>query len=79
MLAEAYAGAKKTRGLTADDLDAKTVQAFVAVVEGTIVHYGESTGFFAEKLLDRGPAYLSAAVLYENLVIESYSKPGSET
>ena len=28
-----------------------------------IVHYGKSTGFFADKMLERGPAYLSAAVL----------------
>jgi Ca-activated chloride channel family protein len=42
-------------------------------VESSIVHYGKSTGFFAEKMLARGPSYLSAAVLYENLVIESYA------
>lgn len=76
VLAEAYAGAKKTRGLTAKDLDAKATKEFIASVEQTIVHYGKSTGFFADKMLARGPAYLSAAVLYENVVIESYGKPG---
>src|SRR5215831_6200430 len=73
VLAEAYAGAGKTRGLTAADLDAQKTRAFVSEVEQAVVHYGKSTGFFAEKMVARGPSYLSAAVLYENLVIESYS------
>jgi Ca-activated chloride channel family protein len=38
------------------------------------VHYGKSTGFFADKMIERGAGYLSAAVLYENLVIESYGR-----
>jgi Ca-activated chloride channel family protein len=75
VLAEAYAGAGKTRGLTVKDLDAKSTRGFVEKVESAIVHYGQSTGFFAEKMRERGPAYLSAAILYENLVIESY-RPG---
>jgi Ca-activated chloride channel family protein len=74
VLAEAYAGAGKQRDLTAADLASPKVRDFMAAVEGSIVHYGKSTGFFADKLLDRGPAYMSAAVLYENLVIESYAK-----
>jgi Ca-activated chloride channel family protein len=74
VVAEAYAGAKKTRGLAVADLSSKPMRDFVAGVEKSIVHYGKSTGFFADKMLERGPAYLSAAVLYENLVIESYSK-----
>lgn len=72
MLAIAYAGAKTTRGLTAADLP--KIEPFVAGVEDAIVHYGKSTGFFADKMVERGPSYLSAAVLYENLVIESYAK-----
>lgn len=73
VLAEAYAGAKKTRGLTALDLDLKATRAQLSSIEGTVVHYGKSTGFFADKMLERGPSYLSAAVLYENLVVESYA------
>lgn len=74
VLAEAYAGADKTRGLTAADLDAKKTQAFMSEIEEAIVHYGKSTGLFADKMLQHGPSYLSAAVLYENLVIESYGR-----
>lgn len=74
VLAEAYAGAGKTRGLTAADLDAAPTRKFMSEIEEAIVHYGKSTGFFGDKMLERGPTYLSAAVLYENLVIESYGK-----
>jgi len=72
-LAIAYAGAKTTRGLTAEDLP--RIEPFMAGVEDAVVHYGKSTGFFCDKMLERGPTYLSAAVLYENLVIESYGRP----
>ncbi|HMG23518.1 MAG TPA: VWA domain-containing protein [Kofleriaceae bacterium] len=75
VLAIAYAGAKTTRGLTAAGLPA--VEPFMAGVEDAIVHYGTSTGFFSDKMIERGPTYLSAAVLYENLVIESYARPRS--
>jgi len=74
VLAAAYAGAGKTRGLTAADVGAAKTRDFVRAVEDAIVHYGKSTGFFAEKMVERGPSYMSAAVLYENLVIESYGK-----
>ena len=77
VLATAYAGADKTRELTIADLENPQVQKFIGSVEGTIVHYGKSTGFFADKMLEHGPGYLSAAVLYENLVIESYAKSGA--
>lgn len=74
VLAEAYAGAGKTRGLEVADLDAPATRSFVRAVEGTVVHYGKSTGFFVDKMLSRGPGSLSALVAYENLVIESYAK-----
>ncbi|WNG44895.1 VWA domain-containing protein [Archangium minus] len=74
VLAEAYAGSGKTRGLTVADVEGKKTQALLTEIEGTVVHYGKSTGFFSDKMLQRGPGYLSAAVLYENLVIESYGK-----
>jgi Ca-activated chloride channel family protein len=75
VLAEAYAGAGKTRGLEASDLRAKKTQDFTAAVEAAVVHYGKSTGFFSDKMRERGPSYLSAAVLYESNVIESYQAP----
>ena len=47
-------------------------------IEKAVVHYGSSTGFFGKTLYKNGMAYLSAAVLYENMVIESYDKAKPE-
>jgi Ca-activated chloride channel family protein len=74
VIAEAYAGAGKQRGLTLEDLQRPDVQAFMAEVESSIIHYGTSTGFFARRMFERGPSYLSAAVMYENLVSAEMSK-----
>jgi Ca-activated chloride channel homolog len=69
LVAATYAGAGKTRDL--DESDVRRAAGFVKKVQANVVHYGRSTGFFAEKMFSRGPGYLSAAVLYENLVVES--------
>jgi Ca-activated chloride channel family protein len=71
VLAEIYAATGKTRGLTLADVQRPATAAFVKAVESGVIHYGESTGFFADQLFNRGPGYLSAAVLYENLVVQS--------
>ncbi len=73
LVAATYAGAGKTRDLS--EADVQKAAAFVRRVEAGVVHYGRSTGFFAEKMFTRGPSYLSAAVLYENLVAESSTDP----
>ncbi len=74
VLAVAYAGKGDVRGLTVADLDSPAVLKAIAEVEKPIVHYGKSTGFFADKMIARGPAYLSAAVLYESSIVDSYSR-----
>jgi Ca-activated chloride channel family protein len=71
VLAEVYAGVKKTRDLTESDVTAPGTKKFLSDIEGAVVHYGRSTGFFFDALSHHGPAYLSAAVLYENLVVAS--------
>lgn len=71
VIAENYAAVSKTRGLTADDVNNATTKDFVANVESAIIHYGDSTGFFADKMFSNGPNYLSATVMYENLVVEA--------
>jgi Ca-activated chloride channel family protein len=73
VIAEAYAGAGKPRGLTAADLSDPKVVSLMTDVESSIIHYGTSTGFFADRMFQRGPSYLSAAVLYENLVVQQES------
>jgi Ca-activated chloride channel family protein len=74
VLAEVYAGAGKTSRLTLDDVNNPKVGKFLEDIEKSVVHYGSSTGFFGKKLIANGPQYLSAAVLYENMVIESYAQ-----
>ena len=73
ILAETYAGAGKTAGLSLGDVARPEVEEFVRGIESTIVHYGASTGFFGKKMFQQGPGYLSAAVLYENMIVEANS------
>jgi len=77
LIAEVYAAAGKTKGLTLADLSKPHTADFLAGIEDSVVHYGSSTGFFGRKMFAGGPQYLSAAVLYESMVVESYSQ--SET
>lgn len=79
ILATAYAGVGKQRGLTQDDLLSAELVEFMEQVESSIIHYGSSTGFFAETMFNRGPSYLSATVMYENLIIAQESKRLSGT
>src|SRR5271157_4597524 len=72
LFAEVYAATGKSAGLTVADVDKPHTAAFVEGIERSVVHYGSSTGFFGRKMFASGPQYLSAAVLYENMVIESY-------
>jgi Ca-activated chloride channel family protein len=74
LFAEAYAASGKTAGLSLTDLEKPQTKRFVAGVEQSVVHYGSSTGFFGRKMFANGPEYLSAAVLYESMVVESYSE-----
>ena len=71
VIAMNYAAAGKVRELTNDDVNNATTKEFVANVESSIIHYGESTGFFADKMFSKGPDYLSAAVMYESLVVQA--------
>ncbi len=74
LMAEVYAGAGKVRGLTLDDLAKPQVGDYLGGIEQAVVHYGSSTGFFGDKMIANGPGFLNAAVLYESVVIDSYSK-----
>lgn len=74
LIAETYAGAGKIAELTLADVQQPNTADYVHAIEQSIVHYGRSTGFFANKMMQNGPDYLSAAVMYENMVIESYQQ-----
>jgi len=73
LFAEAYAASGKTAGLKLADLEKPQTKQLIAGVEQSVVHYGSSTGFFGRKMFANGPEYLSAAVLYESMVVESYA------
>ncbi len=72
LFAEVYAATGKTAGLTLDDVNKPQTAEYLRNIEQSVVHYGRSTGFFGDKMFQNGPGYLSAAVLYENMVIDSY-------
>jgi Ca-activated chloride channel family protein len=74
IIAETYAGLGKQRGLTEADLESPELKEFMLGVESSVIHYGTSTGFFGERMFERGPSYLSAAVLYENLIVAQETK-----
>lgn len=74
IIAETYAGLNKQRGLTENDLKSPELKEFISEVESSVIHYGSSTGFFGERMFERGPSYLSAAVLYENLIVAQETK-----
>lgn len=74
LIAENYAATGKVRGLTLADVKNLKTREFVRGIEDSVVHYGSSTGFFGRKLFESGPEYLSAAVLYESMVVDSYKQ-----
>ena len=74
IIAETYAGLGKQRGLTTSDLQSSELNKFMNDVEASVIHYGTSTGFFGDRMFERGPSYLSAAVLYENLIVAQETK-----
>jgi Ca-activated chloride channel family protein len=74
VIAETYAGLDKQRGLTDANLKSPELKDFLTKVESSVIHYGSSTGFFGDRMFERGPSYLSAAVLYENLIVAQETK-----
>lgn len=69
-----YAGAGKTDGLTVADLKRPEVVSFLTDAEAAVEHYGLSNDWIDQLMHLRGPAYLSAAVQYENTIIETNEK-----
>jgi len=69
-LAAFYAGANKTRGLTVEDATAEGTLAYVAALERTVRYYGEGELAVIQQVEEKGPAYLDAFVVQEQLVIQ---------
>jgi Ca-activated chloride channel family protein len=69
-LAEFYAGAGKTRGLTIDDVMADETLEYVAELENTVRYYGEGNEIkIIERALNEGRDYLDAFVVQEQMVV----------
>ena len=68
-LAEFYAGAGKTRGLTIEDTQHQATLDYVAAIEKTVRYYGEGEWAVVQQVSEKGPAYLDAFVCQEQLVI----------
>jgi len=68
-LAEFYAGAGKTRGLTVEDVQRQSTLDYVAALEKTVRYYGEGEWAVIQRVLQEGPSYLDAFICQEQLVI----------
>ena len=68
-LAEFYAAAGKTRGLTPADVRAQATLDAVAALERTVRYYGEGEVAVIQRALEEGPGFLDAFVVQEQMVI----------
>jgi Ca-activated chloride channel family protein len=68
-LAEFYAGAGKTRGLTEADAQRQSTLDYVAAIEKTVRYYGEGEWSVIQRVISEGRTYLDAFVCQEQLVV----------
>ena len=74
IFAQAFVASNKFAGLTLADVSKPEVKQYFAKVEKAVPYYETSTGFLGRRMLQDGPGALTAAVVYENLVIEANQK-----
>jgi hypothetical protein len=58
-------------GVNRTDVNKPEVKDYLRDVEKAVPYYETSTGFLARRMIQDGPASLTAAIVYENLVIEA--------
>jgi Ca-activated chloride channel family protein len=68
--AQYYSAAGKLSGLTEAQVKSKAVRDKVAAIERSIVHYGDTTLFFADQLKKFGPTYASAVAMEETTLLD---------
>jgi Ca-activated chloride channel homolog len=69
-LAEFYAGAGKTRGLSIEDVQDQRTLDYVAALEKTVVYYGEGNEpAIIDQALREGRGFLDAFVVQEQMVV----------
>jgi Ca-activated chloride channel family protein len=69
-VAEYLVAAGKTEGLTLADIRRAPVRRFVSDIQRSVVHYGDTTLFFAEQMAKFGPTYVSAVAMEEVTVLD---------
>lgn len=69
-VAEYLVAAGKREGLTLEDIATPKVRAFVRDIQSSVVHYGDTTLFFAEQMAERGPTYVSAVAMEEATLLD---------
>ena len=69
-LAEFYAGAGLTRGLTAEAATAQATLDYVKAVESTVRFYGEGEDVIVQRLAEEGRSFLDAFVGQERVVVD---------
>ncbi len=74
-LAEFYAGAGVTRGLTEDMARSQAVTEYVGAIEQTVRFYGEGEWAVIQRVLNEGSDFLDAFVVQEQLVIYFNQQP----
>jgi Ca-activated chloride channel family protein len=77
-LAEFYAGAGLTRGLTEDAATDEVTLDYVRAVEATVRFYGEGEAVLLERLQAEGRNFLDAFVAQEQLVLAWNQTPSEE-
>jgi Ca-activated chloride channel family protein len=69
-LAEFYAGAGKTRGLTIEDVQSQQTLDYVAALENTVRYYGAGDEpAIIQQALEQGAEFLDAFVVQEQMVV----------
>jgi Ca-activated chloride channel family protein len=70
LVAEVYAAAEVTEGLTVERVKSETVAERVGAVERNVFHYGRKDTDILTRMTQRGPDYLHAVTSYESNVIK---------
>jgi len=75
---EAFAAANKFDKLDVVDLNTPEVKKYFSDVEKAVPYYMNSTGNLARDMVEKGPTALTAAIVYENSVIEA-NRPSAKS
>jgi Ca-activated chloride channel family protein len=77
VVAEYYAATGKTKGLTESDIDGEA-REIVRDIERSIVHYGDTTLFVADRMREEGLAYASAVAMEEVTLVDFNQDRGGQ-